>query len=167
MLDVKKKVGFSKYSLNSSYCSENYSVLECGDTPFETLESVNRYSNFVEDSPISDFFFEKDTFGCVTFCSDYSVIFDQKAISELSPAVVRQYLSTLVPVSSPYSNSMSDSDLLKYCKSRHIQSLSELKDWVNYLESEATDLRTDFAAFIDSIKESDDTESVVEHAKPE
>lgn len=80
----------------------------------------------------------------VRVCNDISLLFNQQRLESLGREGIKQFLDTLTPKSSSLASlrsKISDSDLLKVCKSRYIQSPSELLAWSSYLDSSLSDIK--------------------------
>lgn len=82
----------------------------------------------------------------VRVCNDISLLFNQQRLESLGREGIKQFLDTLTPKSPSLSSlrsKISDADLLKVCKSRYIQSPSELLAWSSYLDSLLSDIKQD------------------------
>ena len=110
-------------------------------------------------SPVYDFLFDSFQDGSCRYCSDYGVLLGQIDLEKIGSYNASKYLKSLRPsASSNYHQHYSDEDLLRYCKSRHIQSPTEMESWIDYLVSEGQTLESDMKAWIDSQKESIDSQ---------
>lgn len=110
-------------------------------------------------SPVYDFLFDSFQDGSCRYCSDYGVLLGQIDLEKIGSYNASKYLKSLRPSgSSNYQRHYSDEDLLRYCKSRHIQSPTEMESWIDYLVSEGQTLESDMKAWIDSQKESIDSQ---------
>lgn len=111
-------------------------------------------------SPVYDFLFDSFQDGSCRYCSDYGVLLGQIDLEKIGSYNASKYLKSLRPSgSSNYQQHYSDEDLLRYCKSRHIQSPTEMESWIDYLVSEGQTLESDMKAWVDSQKESLETSS--------
>lgn len=71
--------------------------------------------------------------GSVTISTDISLIFNQQRLAnKLSAAELREYIQRYTPNRSVYTTQLDDETLLNTLKSRHIQSLSEMRSWAEY-----------------------------------
>ena len=87
----------------------------------------------------------------VRVCNDISLLFNQQRLQALGQEGIKQFLDQLTPKSPALAdlrNKISDADLLKVCKSRYIQSPSELLAWSSYLDSSLSDIKQDI---VDSV----------------
>ena len=87
----------------------------------------------------------------VRVCNDISLLFNQQRLQSLGQEGIKQFLDQLTPKSPVLADlrkKISDSDLLKVCKSRYIQSPSELLAWSSYLDSSLSDIKQDI---VDSV----------------
>lgn len=140
--------GFAKYSLNSDISDHSQSC-RCVLTSAMLSQGV-----LPEPNPVGDFLFDHNADGSVTFCSDYGILFGQKAIDNMNQTQLRRYMNSLVPRSSNYTRKYNDDFLLDYCKDRNIQSATEMSSWLDYLLSEGQSLESDFQAYADSLSAS-------------
>lgn len=79
----------------------------------------------------------------VTVTNDIYLLLNQNRLSALGEDNVKKILDSIGSQSSALSElreKISDSDLLSFCKSRYIQTPSELRAWSNYLNTEMSDL---------------------------
>lgn len=75
----------------------------------------------------------KNKDGSVTVSTDISLIFNQQRLeNKLSAAELREYIQRYTPNKSVYTAQLDDETLLNTLKSRHIQSLSEMRAWAEY-----------------------------------
>lgn len=75
--------------------------------------------------------------------NDIYLLLNQNRLSSLGEDNVKKILDSIASQSSSMSElrkKVSDSDLLAFCKSRYIQTPSELRAWSNYLNTEMSDL---------------------------
>lgn len=75
----------------------------------------------------------KNKDGSVTVSTDISLIFNQQRLeNKLSVSELREYIQRYTPNKSVYTAQLDDDTLLSTLKSRHIQSLSEMRAWAEY-----------------------------------
>lgn len=75
----------------------------------------------------------KDKDGSITISTDISLIFNQQRLeNKLTASELREYIQRYTPNKSVYTAQLDDETLLSTLKSRHIQSLSELRAWTEY-----------------------------------
>lgn len=80
----------------------------------------------------------------VRVCNDISLLFNQQRLQSLGQEGIKQFLDSLQPKSPALASlrsKISDDDLLKVCKSRYIQSPSELLAWSSYLDSSLSEIQ--------------------------
>ena len=71
--------------------------------------------------------------GSVVVSSDITLIFNQQRLeNRLTAGELREYIQRYTPNKSAYTAQLDDDTLLSTLKSRHIQSLSELRSWTEY-----------------------------------
>jgi len=71
--------------------------------------------------------------GSVTISTDISLIFNQQRLeNKLTASELREYIQRYTPNKSVYTAQLDDETLLNTLKSRHIQSLSEMRAWTEY-----------------------------------
>lgn len=71
--------------------------------------------------------------GSVVISSDITLIFNQQRLeNKLTAGELREYIQRYTPNKSVYTAQLDDDTLLSTLKSRHIQSLSELRSWTEY-----------------------------------
>lgn len=71
--------------------------------------------------------------GSITISTDISLIFNQQRLeNKLTAAELREYIQRYTPNRSVYTAQLDDETLLNTLKSRHIQSLSEMRAWAEY-----------------------------------
>lgn len=74
-----------------------------------------------------------DKDGSVTISTDISLIFNQQRLEgKLTAGELREYIQRYTPNRSVYTAQLDDDTLLETLKSRHIQSLSEMRAWAEY-----------------------------------
>ena len=71
--------------------------------------------------------------GSITISTDISLIFNQQRLeNKLTASELREYIQRYTPNKSVYTAQLDDDTLLSTLKSRHIQSLSEMRAWAGY-----------------------------------
>ena len=71
--------------------------------------------------------------GSITVSTDISLIFNQQRLeNKLTATELREYIRRYTPNKSVYTAQLDDETLLNTLKSRHIQSLSEMRAWAEY-----------------------------------
>lgn len=71
--------------------------------------------------------------GSVVVSSDITLIFNQQRLeNKISVGELREYIQRYTPNKSVYTAQLDDETLLDTLKSRHIQSLSEMRAWAEY-----------------------------------
>lgn len=71
--------------------------------------------------------------GSVAVSTDISLIFNQQRLeNKLTAGELREYIQRYTPNKSVYTAQLDDDTLLSTLKSRHIQSLSEIRSWTEY-----------------------------------
>lgn len=71
--------------------------------------------------------------GSITITTDISLIFNQQRLeNKLTATELREYIQRYTPNRSVYTAQLDDETLLNTLKSRHIQSLSEMRAWAEY-----------------------------------
>lgn len=71
--------------------------------------------------------------GSITISTDISLIFNQQRLeNKLTASELREYIQRYTPNKSVYTAQLDDETLLTTLKSRHIQSLSEMRAWAEY-----------------------------------
>ena len=71
--------------------------------------------------------------GSITVSSDITLIFNQQRLeNKLTANELREYIQRYTPNKSAYTAQLDDDTLLSTLKSRHIQSLSEMRSWAEY-----------------------------------
>lgn len=71
--------------------------------------------------------------GSITLSTDISLIFNQQRLeNKLTASELREYIQRYTPNKSVYTAQLDDDTLLNTLKSRHIQSLSEMRAWAEY-----------------------------------
>lgn len=75
----------------------------------------------------------KDKDGTITISTDISLIFNQQRLeNKLTASELREYIQRYTPNRSVYTAQLDDETLLNTLKSRHVQSLSEMRSWTEY-----------------------------------
>lgn len=75
----------------------------------------------------------KNKDGSVTVSTDITLIFNQQRLeNKLTANELREYIQRYTPNKSVYTAQLDDDTLLSTLKSRHIQSLSEVRAWAEY-----------------------------------
>lgn len=118
-------------------------------------------SNVREPSPMDSLLITSTTtpFGTensVKYISDVYLLLNQKRLDKMTLDIFSQHLDSISSLShsdglSELRKNVSDSDLLRFVKSRYIQSTSELQAWASYLTSQAASLGQDIKAYIESV----------------
>lgn len=71
--------------------------------------------------------------GSIIISNDITLIFNQQRLeSKLTASELREYIQRYTPNKSVYTAQLDDETLLNTLKSRHIQSLSEMRSWAEY-----------------------------------
>lgn len=71
--------------------------------------------------------------GSIVISNDISLIFNQQRLeNKLTASELREYIQRYTPNRSVYTAQLDDETLLNTLKSRHIQSLSEVRSWAEY-----------------------------------
>lgn len=71
--------------------------------------------------------------GSIVISNDISLIFNQQRLeNKLTASELREYIQRYTPNRSVYTAQLDDETLLNTLKSRHIQSLSEMRAWAEY-----------------------------------
>lgn len=75
----------------------------------------------------------KNKDGSITVSNDIALIFNQQRLeNKLTANELREYIQRYTPNKSVYTAQLDDDTLLSTLKSRHIQSLSEMRAWAEY-----------------------------------
>lgn len=87
--------------------------------------------------PVQDKLMQLSTFKCkdgsIVVSTDISLIFNQQRLeNKLTASELREYIQRYTPNKSVYTAQLDDETLLNTLKSRHIQSLSEMRAWTEY-----------------------------------
>lgn len=71
--------------------------------------------------------------GSITVSTDITLIFNQQRLeNKLTASELREFIQRYTPNKSVYTVQLDDDTLLNTLKSRHIQSLSEIRSWAEY-----------------------------------
>lgn len=71
--------------------------------------------------------------GSIAISTDISLIFNQQRLeNKLAASELREFIQRYTPNKSVYTAQLDDETLLSTLKSRHIQSLSEMRSWAEY-----------------------------------
>lgn len=112
LIDMKKKE-YLQHEFNGSF-----DVLHTKVSVQDTLAQLATVEN--ED-------------GSITLSTDISLIFNQQRLeNKITAAELREYIHRYTPNKSVYTAQLDDDTLLNTLKSRHIQSLSEMRMWAEY-----------------------------------
>jgi hypothetical protein len=87
--------------------------------------------------PVQDKLMQLSTVKCsdgsIVISTDISLIFNQQRLeNKLSATELREFIQRYTPNKSVYTAQLDDETLLNTLKSRHIQSLSEMRAWAEY-----------------------------------
>lgn len=87
--------------------------------------------------PVQDKLMQLSTVECkdgsIVISNDISLIFNQQRLeNKLTASELREYIQRYTPNKSVYTAQLDDETLLNTLKSRHIQSLSEMRSWAEY-----------------------------------
>lgn len=87
--------------------------------------------------PVQDTLMQLSTVKCkdgsITISTDISLIFNQQRLeNKLTASELREFVQRYTPNRSVYTAQLDDETLLNTLKSRHIQSLSEMRSWAEY-----------------------------------
>lgn len=109
--------------------------------PYNVSAKELKQSEFLENSPVNEFCFErldKNGTEVVTLTSDIYMLFNQQRLDRMSKDRLLSYfenLSVSEPKMRELRSKLSDEQLCSFVKSRFIQSPSELMAWSQYLMS--------------------------------
>lgn len=109
--------------------------------PYNVSAKELKQSEFLENSPVNEFCFERlEVNGeeVVTLTSDIFMLFNQQRLDRMSKDRLLAYfenLSVNEPKMRELRSKLSDEQLCSFVKSRFIQSPSELMSWSQYLMS--------------------------------
>lgn len=87
--------------------------------------------------PVQDKLMQLSTVKCedgsIIISTDISLIFNQQRLdNKITASELREYIQRYTPNRSVYTAQLDDETLLNTLKSRHIQSLSEMRAWTEY-----------------------------------
>lgn len=87
--------------------------------------------------PVQDKLMQLSTVECkdgsIVVSTDISLIFNQQRLeNKITAGELREYIERYTPNRSVYTAQLDDETLLNTLKSRHIQSLSEMRSWAEY-----------------------------------
>lgn len=87
--------------------------------------------------PVQDKLMQLSTVNCkdgsIVISTDVSLIFNQQRLeNKLTASELREFIQRYTPNNSVYTAQLDDETLLNTLKSRHIQSLSEMRAWTEY-----------------------------------
>lgn len=75
----------------------------------------------------------KNKDGSISVTTDITLIFNQQRLeNKLTASELREYIQRYSPNKSEYTAQLDDDTLLNTIKSRHVQSLSEMRSWAEY-----------------------------------
>lgn len=109
--------------------------------PYNVSAKELKQSEFLENSPVNEFCFERlEVNGeeVVTLTSDIFMLFNQQRLDRMSKDRLLAYFENLSvdePKMRELRSKLSDEQLCSFVKSRFIQSPSELMSWSRYLMS--------------------------------
>lgn len=127
-------------------CSENNVQFNIIDSVF----SVPRETSLIEDFQIEEQVDEVTGEPAIKFCDPIVIIFNQERLKQLGTGAIDMLLKQLTPVSSALADlrlQCSDDLLIQMIKSRHLQSLSEIKAWCEYMDSNMSEFQSEFEKF--------------------
>ena len=114
--------------------------------PYNISSKELKQSEFLENSPVNEFCFErldKNGTEVVTLTSDIFMLFNQQRLDRMSKDRLLAYfenLSVNEPKMCELRSKLTDDQLCSFVKSRFIQSPSELMAWSQYLMSSQYDM---------------------------
>lgn len=109
--------------------------------PYNVSAKELKQSEFLENSPVNEFCFErldKNGTEVVTLTSDIFMLFNQQRLDRMNKDRLLAYFENLLvnePKMRELRSKLSDEQLCSFVKSRFIQSPSELMSWSQYLMS--------------------------------
>ena len=113
MRKVKKVRPYSRVGYNHDYDSKK--------SKFAVRDKLVELSSFTDDS------------GVFYMLNDITLLFNQQRLeNRIAPTELREMFNRFSPNKSRYLAQLDDDTLLSTLKSRHIQSLSEIKSWTEY-----------------------------------
>lgn len=121
MRKVKEERPYSRLQYNYDYDSKK--------SRFAVKDKLLQLSCFTDES------------GVFHLLNDISLLFDQQRLeNRIAPTELREMFNRFSPNKSRYLSQLDDDTLLSTLKSRHIQSLSEIKAWTEYCIENFDDL---------------------------
>ena len=118
---VKKERSYLRLDYNHDYDSKK--------SKFAVRDKLVVLSSYVDET------------GVYHYLNDISLLFNQQRLeNRLSPTELREMFNRYSPNKSRYLAQLDDDTLLSTLKSRHIQSLSEIKSWTEYCIENFDDL---------------------------
>lgn len=121
MRQVKKMRPYSRLKYNHDYDSKK--------SKFAVRDKLVGLSSYTDDN------------GVFHLLNDISLLFNQQRLeNRISPIELREMFNRFSPNKSRYLAQLDDDTLLSTLKSRHIQSLSEIKSWTEYCIENFDDL---------------------------
>lgn len=120
--------------------------------PYNVSAKELKQSEFLENSPVNEFCFERlEVNGeeVVTLTSDIYMLFNQQRLDHMSKERLVAYFESLSvnePTLRDLRSKLSDDQLCSFVKSRFIQSPSELMAWSQYLMSSQDEMIAAIAA---------------------
>lgn len=113
MRKVKKERPYSRLKYNYDYDSKK--------SKYAVKDKLMSLSCYTDDS------------GVFHLLNDISLLFNQQRLeNRIAPTELREMFNRFSPNKSKYLAQLDDDTLLSTLKSRHIQSLSEIKSWTEY-----------------------------------
>lgn len=101
----------------------------------------SKKSNFAVRDKLVELSSYTDEEGVFHLLNDISLLFNQQRLeSRIAPSELREMFNRFSPNKSRYLAQLDDDTLLSTLKSRHIQSLSEIKSWTEYCIENFDDL---------------------------
>lgn len=121
MRKVKNVRPYSRVGYNYDYDSKK--------SKFAVRDKLVELSSYIDDS------------GVFHMLNDITLLFNQQRLeSRIAPTELREMFNRFSPNTSRYLAQLDDDTLLSTLKSRHIQSLSEVKSWTEYCIENFDDL---------------------------
>ena len=114
---------------------------KCYNYPTPNPDFIYRGSRVAVQDVLLELSTTENEDGSYTICNDITLLFSQQRLdNRFSPEELRRLFDKYTPQKSVYKNRMSDDLLMSTMKSRHIQSLSEVRAWTEYCMEEFKDL---------------------------
>jgi tRNA(Ile)-lysidine synthase TilS/MesJ len=121
MRKVKKVRPYSRLKYNHDYDSKK--------SRFAVKDKLIQLSSYTDEN------------GVFYLLNDISLLFNQQRLeNRIAPSELREMFNRFSPNKSRYLAQLDDDTLLSTLKSRHIQSLSEIKSWTEYCIENFDDL---------------------------